>query len=97
MTCALSHQRRDAAHDRRRSETPGRGDRLPLCPAHVGTEFAVPPPRPLRDTRRRHTTILSAARTQGTAAARTDADVTDLLPFNYNYARQQQVVTANSG
>ena len=44
----------DAAHDRRRPEAPGRRDRLPGRPAHLGPEPAAPSAPALRRSRRRH-------------------------------------------
>src|SRR5258708_4425701 len=54
LRSAVSRQRRNVAHDRRRSEAPGRRDRLLHDPAYVGTESAASPSCALRCAGRRH-------------------------------------------
>ena len=50
---AVPGRRRDLAHDRRRSQAPGRRDRLHGRAAHLGPEPAAPPAPALRRARRR--------------------------------------------
>ena len=50
----VPRHRRDPAHDRRRSQAPGRRDRLHRRPAHLGPEAAASPAPALCRARRRH-------------------------------------------